>query len=1242
MFRRCLYCMLILALLVFDDIATAQVPSGPPSFNFSSRAPVAQLGRQLRGRAKPIATSDDPDLEGLLAQPETPTPLEAQVSAAWRQALGEGFQRSSANMLAALQLRQQHPEVPPAPTLTEPALTEPIEPAEETQLEADTPSQPATMSPLAAHVISGNWPVIKQLLASLPPDQRSPAYSTLLAVLAEDAAGVVLPPDVAALIETSPVPFDDRHLARLGMLLRRSLDQSEQPRELLASLKSGMVSLADDKAQQSSATVKLLLAAGLIDEARPFLLSLPSQRKETDAPQVTLHARFFYLHGKRRREAESLAQSWQLTLEVLELSDADAPSRIAAEKRVLALAPHVPGELTAPWFRKLFRDQSPLGLTLLKEIGQQTALSLQTGDLPGRLNGMRLQHLVGTELLAEQAGENDGSVLPAAFELLTRAWINEAQKGIGGPLRKMTMDNDDEVRPLPLKLLMQTAPDAAWRQSLEPDTAEHVRHLVGLLAVRTGDEAQALAVVKELVPRNPELAQQVAEALLGSSKVNEDEDEDLEDFPSARIRQLLAAQRHSLGHWSGSSQTSQVVTRAGQLRNLAKLSDLIAAIYATGVTQLSDEALVKAFADCHSDAEVYLESDIVRLFSPLHQLGLTVAFSLAGSMRAGLAEQWRDPQLQQQHGTRRTPREQAEEILRGYALTQRILNSAVDRAPTHVELRLLLAGVYFEEAEFLYGQQADLATYARQRDAAFRQFQTASEAYALRVAGLDPAQYDVDVYRHWFQAALGASDLSYLTRQDEPNQPQVEKVAAALRSLEGAAAARHQELFAQSVANALDEVPPTLKPHLVRQALAVVGDQPAAGPLRERLTYYDELLKEVELGLAVDGGDRVGHGVPFGVHVSLLGTRAVARENDAFSALLIPSGPQSLDDTDARRLEQELREKLSEAFTIEAIAFHAPQTQPRSTAREGWLELPVAYAVLRAKSPAVDRLPALQFDLEFADGSSGVRLPIRSQVALLDCRDDAPPQRPAREVKIRQLLDGRQLAGGTLRLEVLATALGVVPELDQLLKHGAKHLPGWQVDRIAAQELSIASLQTDEQVEALTERRWLVELSPASVAAPPVEFHYPEPADPAYTVAYQSYSDADIVDAASTSPLHWPALAGSRRWLWPAVLLGTLLAVMIVGAMLARRRASPQATTPHYRLPEQLTPFSVMALLRRIRDDSELPLTAADREHLEETLETLEERYFVRGSNGHADDLEPLCRRWLLRAQGSPASRISA
>jgi hypothetical protein len=459
----------------------------------------------------------------------------------------------------------------------------------------------------------------------------------------------------------------------------------------------------------------------------------------------------------------------------------------------------------------------------------------------------------------------------------------------------------------------------------------------------------------------------------------------------------------------------------------------------------------------------------------------------------------------------------------------------------------------------------------------------------------------------------------------------MQKIAAALAALPPDAIDKHRELFAASMIESLYQVPPTLKQYLVRHALEVVGDHPAAKPLAEKLAFYDDLLMEVELQLAVDGSDRVGHGVPFGVHVSLHGTRSVARENNAFSGLLIPPGTNSNmppDMESRRRLEQALRESFAEGFEIEALAFHPPQTNLRSTEREGWVALPIAYVVLKSKDPAIDRLRSVQMDFDFSDGSGEVRLPVTSQVVPIDSHENTPPPRPAREVKIRQLLDDRELAGGVLRLEVTGTAVGVVPELKDLVASGGK-VPGFELKRATEQEITVGGLSSEAEVVAQTERRWLIELEPLA-SGEPRTFAFPTAGDAAYETSFQRFASSDVVDAGPQVELNWPVLSGTRLWLWFLPALITVVAVVAI-AVFVRRKVTP-SIAPAYRCPDEVTPFAVIALLRRIEKDASLRLSATERSHLAETLQSLEDRFFRRGAPANDAELEPLCRKWVARA----------
>jgi hypothetical protein len=164
----------------------------------------------------------------------------------------------------------------------------------------------------------------------------------------------------------------------------------------------------------------------------------------------------------------------------------------------------------------------------------------------------------------------------------------------------------------------------------------------------------------------------------------------------------------------------------------------------------------------------------------------------------------------------------------------------------------------------------------------------------------------------------------------------------------------------------------------------------------------------------------------------------------------------------------------------------------------------------------------------------------------------------------------------------------------------------------------------------LTQRRWLIELEPAENA--PRAFAFPAAADDAYAMTYQRYADADILDAEATTPLRWPVLRTARPWFWPAIVTGLVILAAAVGlfAFARRRQGQPHAASA-YRVPEVLTPFTVVAFLRRMLNDPHLSLKAAERQDLRETVERLEQRFFARSDSSEPQELEPILSRWLPR-----------
>src|SRR6266540_957981 len=220
-------------------------------------------------------------------------------------------------------------------------------------------------------------------------------------------------------------------------------------------------------------------------------------------------------------------------------------------------------------------------------------------------------------------------------------------------------------------------------------------------------------------------------------------------------------------------------------------------------------------------------------------------------------------------------------------------------------------------------------------------------------------------------------------------------------------------------------------------------------------------------------------------------SQALGRESGGFNRFLLnkqysPAVQRELNYRDD--LEKALRESLAQGFEVEAIRFLEPGVEPRGYGRPGWQETPLAYLVLKAREPSVDRIPPVQVDLEFQDGRGLVLLPVTSPVTLIDARDPNPPSRPVAELQVRQLLDARGEREGLLVLEVIAGGRGLIPELEEIIELEKVAGGGFAIRSLQDQGLSVESLATEEkQIEPVTRRSWRLELSAAG-KEPPAPF----------------------------------------------------------------------------------------------------------------------------------------------------------
>ncbi len=1119
----------------------------------------------------------------------------------------------------------------------------------------------------ATDLQAGAWPAVRTTLGALPDADAAKVYDHVLSQLVEHH-GQLLPSEVIDLAEVAPGELTEPRLNLLGTVLRNSIALVGTTGSLVARLEAGTAHFGGTDPVHRGRAAALLLAADRVIEAGAFLPPLGAAMAAGDDVTLDLHARFLAATGREHRRPADLLKAWELSLAILQHTDPRpelVEVRTRAVARCLGLLGEVPTASGDAWLRSLYTQRPELGQALFAAVAAQVTGAMEAKSEDQRRSALLSQHRVVTGLLAVDAAQIQR--WRTTLDLLSLGWLNEAalvmlDDGDDDPnseLEKYIRDqmkpylgqiqpsqipvyrrhfrnqylqnrsggnrrnngNQREHQPLPVADLLASAPTPAWLALLDSSLAQRLRSLVGEFVCRSDDRDRALTLIKDLSTDEPQRASRLARSLVRgftrSLQTVEDGDEENQKRASAS--------------------SGIPLTRARQTRNLARLATLLQRINQLHVEPVPPADLVNAFIACHSPAEVFRAEDITTVLGDPQALPAGVLVHLVSGMRSRLADAWRKPSVQQQAGTKRSDAEVVAEVKNGYRVAKTLCAQSLVKNPGAWQLIQVHAALDFDHGEFIYGQQAPLAAYTALRDAAFAGYAKAAHAYVAALTGASaPAgpksemKPDVTVYSRWFAAALGASDLSYLSRQQETDGDQVAAVRDAIAALPGPWAPTHRELFAKQVVQSLNEINAELKPRYLRHALRIIGDDPLAAEVKTIVADYDELLGEMQLDLAVDGANAVGHGVPFGARLSLRHTTALGRESGGFAKYLQnqvqSSGGQQVNYRND--VEKHLREALGEHFAVESITFHAADVASHGYGRDGWREMPLAYLVLKAKDPSVDRLPSVHLDLDFTDGHGAVILPVASGVTLIDARS-TPPPRVAEVTSVDLTLDDRELDAGTLRLEIRVAGKGLIGGLDSVL---GTAVPGFTVTSVDDRGPTVSTLEVESgTVRPLCERLWQVQYAPAAGAIPS-SFAFPAVTATGVTVKRQRYHDADLLDATAVESLspRQPWLVVLQPWL---IALAVAVGLGLVGWLWRRRRLAQPPSGPRHVLPERLTPFTVLAVLRAVLADPTSSLDAAGRARLGAVIADLERRSFARDGQAPGErDLDTLAREWVATA----------
>ena len=1130
----------------------------------------------------------------------------------------------------------------------------------------------AKIKDLQKAVTLGQWEIVKSNLGSLPEAEGKACYTRLLETLSMPSMpgqammmrpGMPAMPmnpqwmeqnsisnsDVIGLAQAAPHGRDEEILSSLGRLLSTAKNQGQNLGDFSDRARAATTEQPGNASLPTRDIAKILNAAGQPSRMAEFLPDDAKAEADGDAEALNLLAvHYLALHAEKKR-TEPLEKAWGVVQASLANTSLSGKAKDESLRLAVELAPQIREELGTTWLDQSFGQRPERGKEILAVIGTATSQGLQTHprDTSFRKKSLELQKTAVEALLKaspERAGE-----WAETLELLARGWLAEAEfsqmfdssTSLGPRMQRdpfgnvffstdnqqMMMMQQQQNMPLaiPVGELLPQRPGPEWLTRLSPSLKPQFDEVLAKLFLKVSEEEQAFPCIERLAATNPEQAKTLAEEFLRIWTENHDPN-------AARNRTnpymfMFGFERRAEGI---------PLTRSKQERNLKELTEWVHRLRGLPIGNLDESLLTRAFTTCHSSSEVYKIDAIESVFGTFDSLKPETIAALIQQMRGNLAGVWRMPSEQEKNKTNRREKDIRAEVLRGYQLARDVINRGLEKFPDAWSLVLAKASILHDENN--YQQEIEPGpNFTRNRQAAFDEFARAAKLYAAKVPELAQEEESIDPFQIWFYASLGACDLAMVQEKQLANRNQPERIKAVLGSLKGDAAERHRERFANGLFTRMSAANPAVKYRYLENGFAIVGDHPHALEAKKVFDYYKDIVTEIKLSTTIDGTDVVGHESPFGVFVNLRHTKDIERESGGFSRYLQNQNTGSTMffynygrplENYRDKFEQAARAALQEQFDVLSITFQVETVNSRASEPYGWRVTPYAYLLLKARSPKVDKIPPLRLDLDFLDTSGYVVLPIESPVLPIDARPTDPPARPYRDLKITETLDERQADEGKFELEIKATSLGLVPSLPGLLK-----LPpqGFEVASIEDKGVSVSRFDPESAETAIvSERQWMVSLRADQNAEKPIDsFQFPAADQTSASTTFQRYVDADLEEVKQEVALTKSPVQTNYSWLWWSLggiaLAGTGLAV----AWNARpRRKAP--IKDRFPVPENLTPFTVLGLLRSI--DQNNGLSPVSKGELSTTINRIERHYFLTPEPGEMN-LRDIAETWSRKAR---------
>ncbi len=1101
---------------------------------------------------------------------------------------------------------------------------------------------------LQRDVTLSRWDKVKKFFATFPEADRKPAYEHFLRVLLRhpNKPQQRLPADLQeknrfsfeealVLAGMAPGGFDRKQAAMLAPIVQRAMDFGGVREEWIRLLQVEASKEEAERRVDRREAALILSGLGMNNELGAFLPTASDAEARGDREALNLLARHALAMYAEDNRTQWLETAGEVTQSALAKGEIDEAQKTEALRRAVDLAPKVRAELGPAWLEESFTERPERGMEIVATIGGQVAAGFATKarDAGYRAAGLKLQK-TAVEALLDTAPDLAAKWRPT-LELLAGGWVQEAAysnqnsktSSYGSYMQRDSFGNvywtrgrmggGGQVTAIEPADVLEAQPSDRWAAILGADLRPHFTTVSAQLWLKVNEYEKAFPYIERLASTNGRKAKELADEFLRVWKSNNN--------PNAANR----GSNYIYVYGFDDRANSIPLTRSKQERNLTELAEYVARLRELPMEPVDSGLLTEAFVAAHSLAEVYQLETIERVFGDISALEPVVLGQLIGRMRMNLATVWRVPAVQQQAKTRRSQKEMMAEVAKGYETALTLARSSLDSRGRHWSLLTAMATLLHDQNNFKKEAMPD-SSFSEVRKRAFELLAEAADHYASIADTLTQNEETDVVYTSWFYAALGASDLGAIDETMVVANSQLPLIKDAMASLPDGSRERMEARFANALFSRMSSVKPDIKFRYLKAGFEITGDHEQTKKAREVWQYYQDLIGEIRLEAVVDGSTQVGTR-PFGVRLDIVHTDAIGRESGGFQKYATNQNNMPYAYNYGRPTEN-YRDKfhdaaiasLQENFEILSATFNSENMAPLQGDEEGWQRTPYAYLLLQARGPQVDRIPELKLDLDFKDTTGFFIMPVVSSPVAVDASKPRE-QRPFEGLEVTQLLDERKVDEGKITLEIKAKSEGLVPDLDDILELST---PGFAVRKADDQGAAVVRFAPDQDAIE-SERVWLIALEPEDGGATPGSFRFGTPKLEDMATTYKRYDDADLETVTAEIALRRGPIGSNPWWAW--ILVGAGLALYLAWFFFAKPAEGDAAQRDGgLRMPEKVTPFTVLALLDAVRASARLG--DEQRAQLDADAHAVEAGHFGKGAEDGAApdvDLDGIARRWL-------------